>query len=102
MKHKAQIPLGIKGEISYIQEELFELKDAHEQQINTVWPIIEASDIVLAVGKFTRRHYKIPLLLVLILSYCRVPYKMIRNPILDLMGVKKHKSTFTCKNILMY
>ncbi len=90
-KHKRQIPIGQKGDISYIEEELTELIDAREQDVNNIWPLIEASDVIGAVGKFTWKQYRVPLIVIVLLAYIRKPYKLVRNFILDFMGVEKHK-----------
>lgn len=87
-KHKSKISHGIKGELSYIQEEFDELKDVHGQGYK-IWGTIEASDIVIAIGKFTNKHYSCPLLFVIILGYLRIPYKWMRNILLGLLGYVK-------------
>lgn len=94
-KHKDQIPVGKKGEISYIEEELFELKDAYRQNISNTWIAIELSDLVISVGKFSNSKLKTPLILIIILGYIRIPYKIIRNHVLDRIGVKKHSQNHT-------
>lgn len=88
--HKVKINLGKKGDISYIQEELDELSDAHIQNVKQ-WQLIESADVIIAIGKFSQKHLKLPLLLVIILAYIRMVYKPIRNKILDLMKVQKSK-----------
>jgi hypothetical protein len=89
-KHLKKIPLGRKGEISYIREEFLELIDAH-QQGSKIWQIIEAADILIALGKFLRKKVGFLLLGVILLAYLRMVYKPIRNKILDYYGVSKSK-----------
>lgn len=76
-EHIAKIKRGVSGEVSYIKEETAELADAHSQKA-TLWTIIEASDIVIAVGRFTVKQYRVPLLVVVLLAYLRIPYKQLR------------------------
>lgn len=77
-QHKVHIRPGTYGEISYIEEELDELKDTTNQG-RALWSMIEASDLIGAVGKLTWRSYATPLWMIVILYYCRVPYKLVRN-----------------------
>ncbi len=81
----------VRGDISYIQEEVSELEDAHRQNISYAWKLIEASDVVGAVGKYSNKHLGAPLLLVLVLTYLRIPYKIVRNAMLNLAKVDKSK-----------
>ena len=89
-KHISPIKMGVKGELSYIQEELDELTDAHKQNCK-LWEIIEGADVILALDKFLWRKHHIPLILVILLAYIRFIYKPIRNKILDLCQVDKKK-----------
>lgn len=54
--HLKQIARGTLGEISKIQEELDELKDAAEQGCR-VMELVELSDLVGAVRAYLERHH---------------------------------------------
>lgn len=55
--HLKKIKKGIIGEVSKIQEELDELKDALEQK-NKVMALVELSDIILAMKLFLNKNFK--------------------------------------------
>lgn len=73
--HSKQIRRGTLGEISKIQEEVAELVDAKAQG-HKLHAIIEASDVIGAVGLHTWKHYGVPLLGLVFLALIRVPYKL--------------------------
>lgn len=54
--HIVQIEKGEIGEISKIQEEVYELADAHEQQ-SKIMELVELSDLVGAIKLYLRRHH---------------------------------------------
>jgi hypothetical protein len=81
-QHKENIPLGKPGEFSKVTEEYLELKDAIAQQ-KRIFSIVESSDLINAVGKYTLKQHKIPLILVILLMYMRKPYKFLRGIYLD-------------------
>lgn len=75
MTHSYDIKKGKLGDVSKIREEVEELDDAyvHDQPMHA---IVEAADVIGAVGHFTRAKYRVPLLLVVLMTYVRVPYKL--------------------------
>lgn len=87
-RHINVIKFGQKGEISKIDEELDELKDAY-QHSTQFHSIIESADIIESVGQFTWKQYDCPLIFVVIFCYIRKPYKILRNVILDLCKIPK-------------
>lgn len=54
--HLAEIPRGVYGEVSKIEEELAELKDAIAQG-NRIMALVELSDLVGAVEGILIQHY---------------------------------------------
>jgi len=52
--HKAEIPSGVLGEFSKIEEEFLELKDANEQN-NTVLQICELCDLLGAIELYANK-----------------------------------------------
>lgn len=54
--HKTIITKGILGEISKIQEELDELKDAYDQN-NKVLELCELADIIGAINLYLIKHF---------------------------------------------
>lgn len=58
--HKREIPRGVLGEVSKIREELYELEDALEQDAK-VMVLVEAADIVGAVGAFAKKAFNFSL-----------------------------------------
>lgn len=54
--HQANIPRGEFGEVSKIEEEVFELKDALAQN-NRIMALLELADLVGAVEGFLEKHY---------------------------------------------
>lgn len=79
---------GIKGELSKIDEELTELKEAHENKCYGL-SIIESSDVIESVSQFAWKQYKIPAFALFVLYYLRIPYKFIRNKTRDFLGMSK-------------
>jgi len=80
---------GKIGEFSKITEEYLELEDADIQKISKAWVVIECSDLIGAVGAYSWRTNKIPLWLLVVLTYLRIPFKPVRNFIRDLAGRPK-------------
>lgn len=80
-EHTKIIPSGVAGEISKIDEELEELKDANSQG-HYLHSIIECADIINSTGQFSFNKYGIPLILVILLCYIRKPYKILRRFVL--------------------
>ena len=58
--HKIKIPKGIFGEITKIDEEYLEFKDAVESN-NPVMALMELSDLLGAIAEFSKKHHKIEL-----------------------------------------
>ena len=54
--HKAKIKKGILGEISKIQEELDEVKDAVVQAC-TIMELVELSDLFGAIESYLEKHH---------------------------------------------
>lgn len=54
--HLTEIQKGVLGEVSKIQEELDELKDAHNQQ-NKILELCELSDLIGAVKYFLNKYH---------------------------------------------
>ena len=54
--HLTEIPRGVYGEISKIQEELEELKDAKEQS-NKIMELVELSDLVGAISGYMKKYH---------------------------------------------
>lgn len=54
--HLQDIPKGQLGEISKIEEELLELKDAHEQR-SKIMELVELSDMLGAVALYLEKHH---------------------------------------------
>ncbi len=54
--HLAEIPKGKLGELSKIQEELDELRDAMEQG-SRIMALVELSDLVGAVEEYLRNYF---------------------------------------------
>lgn len=54
--HLSHIKKGVLGEISKIEEELEELKDAHEQGC-AVMELVELADLVGAIKQYIYRHH---------------------------------------------
>lgn len=54
--HLAEIPKGTLGEISKIQEEVYELQDAQEQECR-IMALVELSDLVGAIRAHLKAHY---------------------------------------------
>jgi len=77
-KHRNIIERGEAGQLTKIKEEYDKLVDAHDQK-KAIFALIEASDLVLAVGRFVNKQYKFPLLLIILLAYLSIPYKIIRK-----------------------
>lgn len=80
-KHTIDIPIGKSGEFSKVTEEYMELMDAYSQG-KKYFTVVEAADLVTVLGEFTRKKFKVPLILVVLFAYLRIPYKWIRNPFL--------------------
>ena len=95
MRHSEDITLGIRGEISKIDEEVAELKDVQNISGGFWASIIECADIVESVGQFSWKKYCVPLPFVFLLVVVRWPYKRLRNLILDLLG--RPKESFFCR-----
>ena len=55
--HKAKIKKGVVGEVSKIQEEIDELKDALSQN-NRVMALVELSDMCGAISAFLDKHFQ--------------------------------------------
>lgn len=53
--HKRKIKKGVYGEFSKIQEEIDELRDAHEQG-NRVLEIIELTDLLGAIEEYIKKN----------------------------------------------
>jgi hypothetical protein len=58
--HKTEIPKGVLGEASKINEEFFEFKDAHIQN-NTIMELLELSDLIGAIESYTKLKYNVNL-----------------------------------------
>lgn len=54
--HQRTIPKGTVGEVSKIEEELAELKDALEQN-NQIMALVELSDLIGAIQLFLENKY---------------------------------------------
>lgn len=54
--HLTAIPKGIIGELSKIQEELNELKDAELQGVS-IMQLVEASDLIGALVRWLEKHH---------------------------------------------
>ncbi len=54
--HTKHIKKGVYGDISKIEEELEELKDA-EQQSNKILSMVELSDLIGAIKGFVQKKY---------------------------------------------
>jgi len=54
--HKREIPPGVYGELSKIQEELYEAMDAEEQRVN-IMVLLELSDLLGAVEGYLENYY---------------------------------------------
>jgi hypothetical protein len=55
--HLSEIPKGEYGELSKIEEELFELKDAISQG-NKIMSLVELSDMLCAIEGYLDREYE--------------------------------------------
>lgn len=77
-EHINKIPAGEYGELSKINEELAELYDAHSQN-KRIFSAVESADLLIALGSFSRSKLKTPLLLIILLAYIRIPYKLVRK-----------------------
>lgn len=89
MIHTVEIPVGTKGEISKITEELCELEDAHNNIGSRTLTVIEAADIIEAVGQFSWNKTRVPLFAIILIAYFRRVFKPVRNAIRDLLGMPK-------------
>jgi hypothetical protein len=58
--HKNKIPKGVLGEISKIDEEYFEFKDALETE-NPVMALVELSDLLGAIEAFSKKRHNLSL-----------------------------------------
>ena len=58
--HKNKIPKGVLGEVSKIDEEYLEFKDALESE-NPVMALLELSDLLGAISEFSRKQHNIGL-----------------------------------------
>ncbi len=85
MKHSPGLPQGIAGEVSKIDEEVAEYKDA----TGWLWKTIELSDIVTASLIVGWKQHKVPYLFLIALAIVRIPYKIVRNSILDYLKIGK-------------
>jgi hypothetical protein len=56
--HQQQIPKGVVGEVSKIQEEYSEFLDAHEQD-NPVMELVELADLIGAIDLYTKKKFQI-------------------------------------------
>ena len=75
MKHLMKSwPFGTQGEFDKIEEEYAELQDAYAQKDKN-FQIVECSDLVYAVGRYSRKHLKVPLIALLFLAWARRFYK---------------------------
>lgn len=54
--HLAKIKKGVLGELSKIQEELDELKDAEQQDLK-VMQLVELSDLLGAINAYVGKHF---------------------------------------------
>ncbi len=79
---------GIKGELSKIDEEVAELKEAHDNRWRWL-KIIESSDVVEATCQYSWRQNRVPAIVLFILYYFRRPYKFARNKIRDFLRMPK-------------
>lgn len=89
-RHGALIPLGKEGEISKIEEEYLELKDAVSQN-KPFFSVIECADLITAVGTFSWNKFKVPFIVIILFAYIRKPYKWLRNPFLRRKYGKRKK-----------
>lgn len=55
--HKTEIPRGILGEASKIEEEFLEFKDALAQK-NAVMALCELSDLIGAIAAYVKKQHK--------------------------------------------
>lgn len=58
--HKNKIPKGILGEVSKIDEEYLEFKDALESE-NPVMSLVELSDLLGAIEAFSKKRHNLSL-----------------------------------------
>ncbi len=56
--HITKIPKGVLGEISKIEEELTELKDAAINQRCKIMSLVELSDLIGAIEAYLLKNYK--------------------------------------------
>jgi hypothetical protein len=56
--HKNKIPKGVFGEVSKIDEEYLEFRDAIDND-NPVMALMELSDLIGAIEEFSKKHYNI-------------------------------------------
>lgn len=86
-KHSTDLPEGVRGEISKVDEEVAEYKDAK----GWLWKVIELSDIVQAAAIVGWKQHMVPSIILVILALARIPYKAVRNLILDYLKLGKAK-----------
>lgn len=54
--HKTEIPKGVVGQLSKVEEELLELKDATEQECK-ILQLVELSDLYGAIEEYTYQKF---------------------------------------------
>ncbi len=80
-KHVTYIPKGEYGKFSKVEEEFCELKDAYTQE-KGIFQLVESADLLYSLECYSLIKFKIPLILLLLLSYIRIPYKLGKGVIL--------------------
>ena len=79
---------GTSGELSKVEEEYEELRDAWDQNLKPP-AFIDGCDLVDATLKLQWNKFKVPAPLILVVIYLRRLYKPIRNRIYDYAGLNK-------------
>ena len=74
--HKTRIQKHPRGTIGKCQEELDELKDAHQQN-NRPHVVIEAADLINSTYTFVWRRYRVPFFVVILIALLTAVYKPI-------------------------
>lgn len=88
-QHHNRIPLGVKGELSKIQEELAELQDVQQHGNGHFHGTLECADLLESIGQFAWRYYRIPFVCLIGIYLLRAVFKPIRNKVLDFFGHPK-------------
>lgn len=80
--------IGKRGELSKIDEEVQELKEAVAEN-NKILSIIECADVIESACQFARKQYLVPALILIALYGIRCFYKPVRNLVRDMFGLPK-------------